>query len=160
MLIKKQLIQQIMLQLDQELLTITESAKAAYEAATHEESKAEDQHDTRGIEASYLADAQAGRLADLKQLILMYRFLPIREFKSDDQMAIGALAELDLDGKRSFYFLVNQGGGLSVRLDNKAIQVITPRAPLGNALVGKRVGDVIEVESQNFYREYKLMSLF
>ena len=45
----------------EDLLVMTKAALAAHEAATHSESKAEDQYDTRGLEASYLAGAQSKR---------------------------------------------------------------------------------------------------
>ncbi|NBU22139.1 hypothetical protein EBS43_12140, partial [bacterium] len=60
---KSQILASIVQKLNHELQTIELSAQAALEAATHEESKAEDQHDTRGLEASYLARAQASRAA-------------------------------------------------------------------------------------------------
>lgn len=158
---KKKLIEQILARLDEELLGVMSAAKAAHEAATHEESKAEDSHDTRGLEASYLAGAQASRVAELKQLSAQYRLLPIREFKANDSIEPGALIELDLlsEEKKSFYFLVKQGGGLSLRFEDKAIQVITPLSLLGEALLGKKVGDFVEVETPSFLREYEVVSI-
>ena len=56
---KQKLIEAILLELESELSVLADAAKAAHLAATHEESVAEDPHDTRGVEASYLAGAQA-----------------------------------------------------------------------------------------------------
>jgi hypothetical protein len=47
----------------QELQAVEEAALASHHAATHEESRSEDKHDTRSIEAGYLAGAQAQRVA-------------------------------------------------------------------------------------------------
>src|SRR4051812_18493840 len=74
---KQELIQIIMAQLNSELELITQSAKAAHEAATHEESRAEDSHDTRGLEASYLAGAQMARAEALKKTIASYQFMNV-----------------------------------------------------------------------------------
>src|ERR1035437_4898036 len=52
-----------------ELAALTQSARAAHLAATHEESKAEDRHDTFAIEASYLAAGQAVRVAELEKTL-------------------------------------------------------------------------------------------
>ena len=156
---KTQLIEKIIEGLKQELATIERSARAAIEAATHEESKAEDHHDTRGLEASYLAGAQAARMAELQSIILMYKFFPVRDFKPTDPIGAGALIELDLDGKRSHCFLVANGGGLTVKLEGRTIQVITVKAPLGDALIGKRAGEMAEVESQKVIREYEVISV-
>lgn len=157
---KKQLVRKIIEQLEQELATTVAAAKAAREAATHEESKPEDEHDTRGVEASYLAGAQANRAEQLQHQITAYRSLPFREFTSKDAIAPGALIELDLDGKKLLYFLVPQGGGISVVLDGRTVNVITPQAPLGEELLGKIVGDIAEIEAQKQVREYEVVAVF
>jgi transcription elongation GreA/GreB family factor len=159
MLKKRDLVEKILENLNRELQTLLQSAAAAHEAATHEESKAEDAHDTRGLEASYLAGAQLARVEVLKKTIASYQFADIREFKPTDPIELGALVELELDGKRLNYFLVGQGGGMSLSLQGKTVQVITPQSPLGEALLGRRVGDSIEVEGQKVSREYEVLGL-
>jgi transcription elongation GreA/GreB family factor len=156
---KEQLVQAILSQLKTEFDAMTLAARASHEAATHSESKAEDQHDTRGLEASYLAGAQAHRAAELSQQIAFYRSFAVRAFDTGDSVEAGALLELSQNGKRFHYFLVPQGGGMSVQLDGKKIQVITPHAPLGEALLGKSQGDSVEVDLQGTTREYELVSI-
>lgn len=148
-----------MTQLESELAVVLRAAEAAREAATHEESKPEDSHDTRGLEASYLAGAQAGRAEELKRLVTVYRHMELREFKEGEPIAPGALVELDLDGRRSHYFLVAEGGGLSVSAGGQKVLVITPQAPLGEALLGHKSGEGVEVEVQKALREYEIVSI-
>src|SRR4051812_33259314 len=92
---------------------LAQAAKAAHAAATHEESRAEDQHDTRGIEASYLAGAQAQRATDLQALVSTYRQLSVAELGLNDLISPGALVELQimLPARKSWYFVVPRGGG-------------------------------------------------
>lgn len=158
---KQNILDAIVAKLTQELDILIQSAKAAHEAATHEESRAEDHHDTRGLEASYLAQAQGKRIEDLEQQIAFFRNATFREFKPNDAVDVGALIELEIlpSRKRSFYFLLNHGGGLSVSVDGRTIQIITPNAPLGEALLDKKVDDEIEVEGQGVTREYSVKNL-
>lgn len=156
---KRELVDLILANLNRELESITRSAQAAHEAATHEESKAEDQHDTRGLEASYLAGAQMARIEALKKTIASYQFAEFREFRSDEGIGLGALVEVETNGKRSRYLLVGQGGGISVTQGGESIQVITPQAPLGEALMGRRKGDAVEVEGQKQIREYEIIQV-
>ena len=142
-----------------ELETLTQAAKAAHDAATNEESKAEDQYDTRGLEASYLAGAQAQRAAEIQRQILIYKFLPLRDYGPEDVIAHGAVAGLELNGRVSYYFLVPQGGGLVLRFEDKPVQVITPQSPLGDAILGLKLGDPVEVEVGGQNREYKVVSI-
>lgn len=159
MVSKQKIVEQILTHLNEELSRMLEAAKASHEAATHEESRSEDKHDTRGLEASYLAGAQANRAAELKRQISIYRLLPIKEFTSADSIGPGALIELEFNQRRNFYFLVGQGEGMSLRVDGQMIQVITPRAPLGEALLGRKSGDWVEVEMGNQSREYQIISI-
>ncbi|MCM2278646.1 MAG: GreA/GreB family elongation factor [Oligoflexia bacterium] len=156
---KQRLIEAIVAKLEAELAVLERAVSAAREAATHEESKAEDPHDTRGLEASYLAGAQAARALELRQLIGMYKFLPLRTFRSDDPIGEGALVLLGFGGRKTYYFLAGQGGGLSVSIEGHTVQVITPKAPLGEALQGKRAGESCELEAQGNSREHEILSV-
>lgn len=156
---KKDVITQIMAYLVEELNTVEKAAKAAHEAATHEESRAEDSHDTRAIEAGYLAGAQAKRAEELRSQLLMYKFLPAREFGAADVACPSALVELEINNTRAWYFIAPQGGGLITRVNDKPVQVITPASPMGEALMGKRQGEIVEVESRDKVREYKVISI-
>jgi transcription elongation GreA/GreB family factor len=160
---KRRLVETIQTHLAEELATLVQAAKAAHEAATHEESRAEDAHDTRGLEASYLAGAQAQRAAELKSLILMWKFLPLREFGPEDVACPAALVELEHShaGKttRAFYFIAPQGGGLVTRVDGQPVQVITPNSPMGEAILGKKEGDTVEIETRSGMRSYRVIGI-
>ena len=53
---------QLIKQINDELEVIKKSAEIAHDDATHEESRAENKYDTRGLESSYLAGAQMERV--------------------------------------------------------------------------------------------------
>lgn len=156
---KQQVIQAIQQHLLQELEGLLKAAQAAHEAATSEESRAENQYDTRATEAAYLARAQATRVEEIKRLLTLYRFLPIRTYGKEDFIVPAALVDLEMNGIVASYFIAPQGGGLVMRLGDRPVQVITPQSPIGEVLMGRRVGDVVEVESRGTIREYRVISL-
>jgi len=156
---KKALISQILATLSEELRLLVEAAKSAHVAATGEESKAEDQYDTRGLEASYLAGAQAKRAADIEKILTAYKFFNPTNYTKHDAVGLGALVELESIARKSIYFLVTQGGGISVSINGQAIQVITTQSPLGDALLGHKIGQVITVETRDGDREYNILSI-
>lgn len=158
-LAKRELLEAIVAELSRELDALTAAAKAAREAATHEESKPEDQYDTRGLEASYLAGAQAERAAQIQKMISQFRLMSPEEAPAGAPIALGSLVELVFSGRKSLYFLASQGGGVSVQVGGRTIQVLTPQAPLGEALLGRRSGDSVEVEVQGSEREYLIASV-
>ena len=48
---------------------------------------------------------------------------------------------------------------MTVTYDGKKILVITPQAPLGEALIGRRVGDAVEVETSKTSLEYEILGI-
>ena len=81
------------------------------------------------------------------------------EYRETDLVAPGALVELDCGGTRAFYFLVPQGGGLIARVNGCPVQVVTPQSPIGEALLGRKAGDCLEVETRSGTRAYKILAI-
>lgn len=156
---KKDLLQFLIEQLEKDHKASVEAAKATYDAATNEESKPENEYDTRGLEASYLAGAQAKRVAEIEELIYICKHIELLDFTEDTPIAPTALVEVDLNGKKSFVFLIPKAGGQLLKFQGKSILVITPSSPLGEALIGLKVGDGAVVDSGNQSREYEILGV-
>ena len=147
------------------LSTLVENAKramlVAYETATHEENIAENKYHTLGLEAAYLAQGQARRLAECEADLLAFQNSVPRDFTADDAIALGALVQLqDEDHHRQFLFLGPAAGGLKVVLDGTDIMVITAAAPLGQALLNAGVGDQVSVRLAARPKHYEVLALF
>jgi transcription elongation GreA/GreB family factor len=156
---KKLVLEKIRAKLAEELQLLTQAADAAHDAATNDESKAEDQYDTRGLEASYLAGAQAQRAADVMKTLTLYHSLKPVSFGPNDRVAATALVELELNGKKNFYFVAPYGGSMTLEVDGAGVQVITAKSPLGEELIGRKKGDSVEVEARNGIRTYVIKSI-
>ena len=146
-------------ELEKELVVLKKAALATYEDATHEESKPENKYDTRALEASYLAGAQAKRVKDIEELISICKFQQVRNFNPGEAIAITAIVEIESGDKINWFLFLPKGGGFTVNFENKKIQVITPVSPLGQALVGLTVGEVATVEMQGKKRDYEILSI-
>lgn len=157
---KRALISRLLEVLSADLATLTQAALSAHEAATHAESKAEDQYDTRGLEASYLAGAQSRRAMEIQSVIDLYRHIDVIDFTSETPISATALVELTSEGKSSRYLLMPKGGGLSTEFEGHSIQVVTPQAPMGSALLGRRAGDEIELEIQRKKRDFEITQVW
>lgn len=137
---------------------LTQALHSAVEAATHAESKAEDAHDTRATEASYLTAGQSKRAAELDHLVTQLELLAknVCEMK---QVQIGAWIELESRNKKTHYLYLKEGGGFSVSLNGETTQIITPQSALGDELQGLKVGDTVEVEAGGQLREYEILRI-
>jgi len=156
---KKKLIAHIRAELEKDLLVLKESERTTREAATHEESKPENEYDTRALEASYLAGAQSKRITDTEELLVIFKHIEPKAFTDKDPISATALVETELNGKSSYFFVMNKGGGVNVHFEGKKIQVITPNSPLGEALLGLKVGDTALLEQGNRTLEYDILSI-
>jgi len=131
------------------------SAKDAAEGATHEENRQEGLKDMRATESSYIARGQAMRAEALADEIARVDGFAPPAFGPDDALAAGALVRLSVEGLEDrVLYLVPVGGGVTVTVDDVAITVVTPSAPVGRALLGKRVGDDFELTRRGVAREH------
>src|SRR3954468_23329839 len=152
---KQAIVKDLREQLAREIATLSASALAAREAATHEEAKPENDKDTRAIEAAYLAGAQAERVRELERVANALEFLALRDFDDNDTVALTAIVALEHEGARTFYFISPVAGGMRARMGDVEVQVITPQSPMGQALVGRTVGEVVDVRK----REYEIVAV-
>ena len=156
---KQAVVKKIIKQLASELELYMKAANAARYEATHEQSKAENKYDTRGLEASYLARGQSKQAAEIAQAIEEFEALPIREFGPKDAIDVGALVQIETKREISIYFIGPRAGGTEVEHDKKEILVITPQSPLGQQLVGRRQGDKLQIEIAGSRNEYRVVEV-
>lgn len=147
---KKKIFEILRAEIKKNLELAQQAAQNTYEAATHEDAKAENKYDTRGLEASYLAGAQAERVNDLRETLNIVSSIPIKDFSNQDKIALTALVELSSQDKESLVLLLPRGGGQGISFEGRTIQVITPASPLGKAILGRESGDVVEVNYKPF----------
>lgn len=156
---KAALVQKIQIELQETFEKLKLAALATYEDATHEESKPENEYDTRGLEASYLAGAQGKRLAEVEEVFAMYKFLQLKSFSENDAIQLSALIEVSHNNKTLYIFLVPKGGGMTMQLDGMSIQIVASGSPLGESLLGLYVGDIAIIDSQKRQLEYEILSV-
>ncbi len=156
---KSAIIKKIREKLVGELEAYFRAAQFSRAEATHESNKAENKYDTRGLEASYLARGQSKQAAEVETAIAEFEKLGVRKFADGDPIAVGALVELEHGGESSLYFLGPRAGGTEVLHDKKEILVITPQSPLGEQLVGKKIGETLQLKVGGEVRVTKILSL-
>lgn len=154
---KEELKAELLRALSTDLETLERAMQSAREGATHEEAKPENDKDTRALEQSYLARGQALRIDELKTGIADVRDMVLRAFREGQPAALGAVIRADEDGAALVFFLAPHGGG--AKLVAGGVQVVTPKSPLGRALLGKQAGDDCEVPLAGRIRSLSLVSV-
>lgn len=131
------------------------AAQATRDEATHEDNKAESKYDTRGLEASYLAEGQARQAEEAESNLMRFEALEHRSFSTDEDIEVGALVGVEIAGYRDLYFCGPGAGGKEVELEGEECTIITRESPLGAQLYGAKLGHTFEVNG----RAAKIVSL-
>jgi transcription elongation GreA/GreB family factor len=155
---KSLLQQQVLERLAEDLLHVEQSARAAHETATHEENIAENKYDTLGLEAAYLATGQARRADAIRQAMTHWRQFRPAAYDATRGIQLGALACLiDAAEKEQHLFLGPDGGSMQLVHDAQLVQVISVKAPLGNALLGKCEGDEVSIQIGTVRQQFEVV---
>lgn len=146
---KRALIRKIIARLTEEQEVYFRAAKTSRTEATHEQSKAENKYDTRGLEASYLARGQSRQAAEIQGAIAAFEKLDARRFGNAEAVDVGAYVELESNLEKAAYFIGPRAGGTEVLHDKREVLVITPQSPLGEQLMGRRQGEILKFKLAN-----------
>ncbi len=136
----------------EEHAALAQVMRMAQDEATSDETKSEGKYDTRATEASYLAAGQGERVAQLARAIAWL------------DAARGApegppLYVVEGPRGRAAFLLAPEGGGQRARVGALEVVVLTVRSPLGQALVGAREGDEVEVGEGAAVQEWGVVSV-
>jgi len=160
--VDKQLIaRQVVEQLGTDLLAAEQAARVAHETATHEENIAENKYDTLGLEAAYLAAGQARRVEEIGLSLRVWRQLQLRPYDEALGIRLSALVLVaDENGHEQWLFLGPEGAALKIRIQQQAILVLSPHAPLGQRLLGRRPGDEIELTVAGRVHHHEIIAAY
>jgi hypothetical protein len=126
--------------LRQEALHAVKASQDAAAYATDEESRAESQWDTQGLEASYLAAGQAGQAKQWADAVEELQSEREDLLKPNADVSLGALFQCDIGGEREVFFFAGVAGGQVISMDRIEVTVITSQSPLAARVRGLKVG--------------------
>lgn len=158
--IKNALLDELLKKAREELVDLTRAALETKNFATDQEFKAESKYDTRALEASYLASAEAKRVEELKLEIQILEEVNLDHSARLEEISIGALVELLHGGQRMNYFLIPTAGGTMLKVRDVPVVVVSVFSPIGDALLGLKAKDEFEVETPKGPRTYEILKFF
>lgn len=156
---KAAIIEAIVAALRSEFDSQNAAAAEAHSEATNEESRSEDRYDMRGQLAAYLAAGQAKQADETAAAIQAFQKLPTHELAPDSVVAVGAVVRLATRGREVVYYLGPMHGGLEVKVEDTEVMVVTPSSPLGQSLLGRRVGNRVTLPERPRPVEYTIVGV-
>ena len=86
----------------------------------------------------------------------------VREVSVSDYQTVrkgAALVQLEAEGEERWIFLAPAAGGRRLQLTAASVDVLTPEAPLGRALIGRCEGDEVTLRTAGKARAYVIVSV-
>ena len=124
-----------------EALNAVKASQDVSEHATSEESRAESQWDTQGLEASYLAAGQASQAQQWAEAVEELQSERAEFLKTNTDVSLGALFKCDFGGVEEVFFFAGVAGGQVISMEDLEVTVITSQSPLAGRLRGLKVGE-------------------
>jgi transcription elongation GreA/GreB family factor len=147
----------IIQQLETDIAVSAQAVEMAHDTATHKDCLGSSKYETMGLEASYLAQGQGTRLLELERSLAYFKQLTLQISKS---IELGAYITLnDEDNKQTYLWMAADAGGLKINYRQQTITVITPKAPLGKAMLGKNVGDDFSLKIMPKEKYFEVLSI-
>lgn len=163
---KQFLVEQLTSRLRESALVARKAGQAAEEEARDGATASEKRENARvSLEYSGLARGQKDRAnRTLVELATLETFRPPARLPPKGPVALGAIVEVEMedDETRGFqgrtFFLAPVGAGIELTGPggDGFLSVVTPVSPVGRAVLGKRVGDTIEVSVKGEPREWTI----
>jgi transcription elongation GreA/GreB family factor len=156
---KQFLVEQLADRLRETAQIARKAGQAAAEEARDGATASEKRENARvSIEYSSLARGQAARAEKARaEISTLEAFRPPR-LAPNAPIALGAVVEVEDDDQGRTFFLAPVGAGVELTGPggDGFLSVVTPQSPVGKAVLGRRVGDSVEVTVQGEDREWRI----
>jgi transcription elongation GreA/GreB family factor len=156
---KKFLVEQLAERLRESASAARKASQVAAEVARDGATPAEKREDARvALEFSSLAKGQTERAARVAAELSTLEIFRPAQLPPSAPITVGAIVEVEDEALGRTFFLAPVGAGIELTGPggDGFLSVVTPVSPIGKAVLGRRVGDTVEVTVQNEPREWTI----
>jgi transcription elongation GreA/GreB family factor len=156
---KKFLVNQLTDKLRESVHVARKAGEAAANEAREGATPAEKREDARvALEQGSLARGQSERARKVAAELSTLEIFRPAPLASGAPITVGAVVEVEDEAQGRTFFLAPGGAGIELvgPGGDGYLSVVTPQSPVGRAVLGRRVGDTIEVTVQGEPREWTI----
>ncbi len=156
---KAALIQQVEEHLRALLDSTRRTAEESRDAAAHIATEEEKRSDSRVVlEFGALAKGHERRSRQLQEELDALEKLKAKPLSKRDPVQLGAIVEVEDEAEGRTFFVLPVGAGREITGPggDGVLTVITASSPMGRAMMGRRVGETIEVQAGGEPREWTI----
>ncbi len=140
-LLLQSVLQEIRGQICDSELQLTEILRRANEAPGAMQSHSDTDKNLYGRQA-------AGQKEAIDVMKQEYASTEILVLQPNNEVAVGAVVVAEDEKGIHRYFVLPGGGGITIKDEGGGVTVVTPRTPLGSALLGKKKAETVGVASR------------
>jgi hypothetical protein len=146
MIDKLELLNRLILLIKNDIEKQTASFEYARRASMDAPGRMQSRHDTTGVESAWVADGLAKTLNEKEQHIT--RLTDFHFSEAGDNVHLGSIVSISTGDSSMLehYFILPIAGGYKLQIQDVTIVTLTTATPMGKALIGKQIGDVIEMK--------------
>jgi transcription elongation GreA/GreB family factor len=154
---KKEILDTVLTQILKRKDSLKDSIMRCQDEIDHAPGPMESHSDTTRFQVGQLVSNLSLQLEKLEKAEVIMR--GASNIDSGGIISIGSVAELDVDGKNTFIFIVPDGaGGLTVDGDVK-ISIVSEKSPMSLAILGKKMGDLASFKINGKEKKIKILNL-
>jgi transcription elongation GreA/GreB family factor len=156
---KRILVEQLATRLRESVTVARKAGEAAAVEARDGATPGEKREDARvALEQGSLARGQANRAAKTQAELSALEIFRPGPLPASAPVSLGAVVEVEGDEQGRTFFLAPVGAGIELTGPggDGFLSVVTPHSPVGRAVIGRRVGDTIEVTVEGEPREWTI----
>jgi transcription elongation GreA/GreB family factor len=156
---KKFLVEQLAERLREASHVARKASQAAADVARDGATPAEKREDARtALEFGALAKGQKERADRLAAELSTLAIFSPKAFSAHTPISLGAIVEVEDGELGRTFFLAPVGAGIELTGPggDGFLSVVTPVSPIGKAVLGRKVGDSVEVTIKNEPREWTI----
>jgi|SRR5450759_4035452 transcription elongation GreA/GreB family factor len=156
---KKFLVEQLSERLRQASHVARKASQVAADVAREGATPAEKREDARtALEFGGLAKGQKERADRMAAELSTLAIFHPRKLSAQMPITLGAIVEVEDESLGRTFFLAPVGAGIELTGPggDGFLSVVTPISPIGKAVLGRKVGDTVDVVIQNEPREWTI----
>lgn len=155
---KKNLIEKLLANLQKRAEDLKGSFESARQAAIAAPGAMQSKSDTTKFRMSQLADSILSSYQQIQKCIVALK--EIDPSKDCKVIEIGAVVKVEENQSKSYYFILpSDCGGQSIEFEEQEMNAIGAKSPIAQALLSKKVGDVVSVKVPAGLRIFKIMEI-
>ena len=142
---KNKIIERLIAKIKADIEKQKKSYKAAKHASIDSPGRMQSRYDTMGVESAWVADGLAKALDEKKSYVARLETFPFNE--SSDRICLGSIVGISSNESPAleYFFILPVASGYELQENDLKITTLTPETPLGKILIGKEVGEEIEI---------------